>query len=83
MDSKKLFDFAVDDTLNIFVLIKSAEVRVAKNGKDFLAMVFEDRSGDIGGKFWDASSQDIKNFEAGKVIFLNGKRENYNCSAVP
>lgn len=77
MDSKKLFDFAVDDTLNIFVLIKSAEVRVAKNGKDFLAMVFEDRSGDIGGKFWDASSQDIKNFEAGKVIFLNGKRENY------
>ncbi|AMV61334.1 3'-_5' exoribonuclease Bsu YhaM [Pediococcus damnosus] len=80
MENKKLFDYVVDETLNIFVLIKSAEVRVAKNGKDFLSMVFEDRSGDISGKFWDASSKDIQNFEAGKVIFLNGKRENYKGS---
>ncbi|WP_412988296.1 3'-5' exoribonuclease YhaM family protein [Pediococcus siamensis] len=77
MDNKRLFDYAVDETLNIFVLIKSSEVRVAKNGKDFLSLVFEDRSGDIGGKFWDASAKDVENFKAGQVIFLNGKRENY------
>lgn len=74
---KKLFDYKVDENLKLFVLIKSAETRIAKNGKKFIAFNFADKSGVISAKFWDASDVDIKRFTAGKVVYLTGKRENY------
>ncbi|GBG94486.1 3'-5' exonuclease [Ligilactobacillus salitolerans] len=77
METKKIFDYQVDDNMALFVLIKGADVRIAKNGKKFIAFTFADRSGEISAKFWDASEQDIELFEAGKVVFLQGKRETY------
>jgi len=78
MTSKKqLLDYAVDESVDLFVLLKSADVRTAKNGKPYIAMVFEDRSGEISGKYWDASETDIDSFIAGRVVHLQGKREKY------
>ncbi|HIW71930.1 MAG TPA: HD domain-containing protein [Candidatus Levilactobacillus faecigallinarum] len=74
---KHLMDYAVDESVDLFVLLKSADVRTAKNGKPYIAMVFEDRSGEISGKYWDAGTADIDNFVAGKVVHLQGKREKY------
>lgn len=74
---KKLLELAVDETFEIFVLIKGAEVRLAKNGKKFIAFTFQDTTGTIDGKFWDASEEDIARFTPGKVVLLNGKREVY------
>ena len=74
---KKLRELVVDETFEMFVLIKQADVRVAKNGKKFIAFTFQDASGSIDGKFWDASEEEIKRFEAGKVVLLGGKREMY------
>ena len=50
----------------------------AKNGKKFIAFTFQDTTGTIDGKFWDASEEEINKFEAGKVVALQGKRELYN-----
>jgi len=75
--AKKLFDYQVDEVVEGFFLLKDAEVRIAKNGKKFLAINFQDTSGEISGKFWDASDQDVEHFQAGRVVHLNGKRENY------
>lgn len=77
MSSKRIYDYQVNENLELFALIKSAEVRIAKNGKKFISFVFADRSGEIGAKFWDASEEEIKKFQAGKVVLLKGKRENY------
>ena len=44
MEEKKLLDFSINENMDIFVLIKSAEVRVAKNGKKFIAFNFADKS---------------------------------------
>ncbi|MGX7196432.1 3'-5' exoribonuclease YhaM family protein [Enterococcus olivae] len=74
---KKLRELAVDEAFQMFVLIKNADVRMAKNGKKFIAFTFQDTSGTIDGKFWDASDEEIQRFEAGKVVFLSGKREVY------
>ena len=52
MEEKKLLDFSINENMDIFVLIKSAEVRVAKNGKKFIAFNFADKSGEISAKFW-------------------------------
>lgn len=80
MSQQKLLDYQVDQDMELFVLIKAAEVRIAKNGKKFIAFVFADVSGEIAGKYWDASPEDILQFQAGKVVFLKGKREVYQQS---
>ncbi|AZP05757.1 3'-5' exoribonuclease YhaM family protein [Jeotgalibaca ciconiae] len=59
------------------MLIKSADVRKAKNNKPFIAFTFQDKSGQIDGKFWDAKEEDINRFQAGTVVFVSGKRELY------
>ncbi|QIL45712.1 HD domain-containing protein [Vagococcus coleopterorum] len=74
---KKIRDLVVDDTFEMFVLIKQADVRLAKNGKKFIAFTFQDGSGNIDGKFWGATEDEIERYKAGKVVFLNGKREVY------
>lgn len=73
----KLRELAVDDTFELFVLIKNADVRLAKNGKKFIAFTFQDTSGMIDGKYWDASEEEIQRYTAGRVVLLNGKREVY------
>lgn len=80
MTQLKLLDYQVDQDMEVFVLIKAAEVRIAKNGKKFIAFVFADTSGEIAGKYWDASPEDILQFQAGKVVLLKGKREVYQQS---
>lgn len=75
--AKKLFDYQNGADLTLPVLIKSAEVRIAKNGKKFIAFNFQDGSGHISAKFWDASEADIEQFKAGEVALLHGKRELY------
>lgn len=40
-------------------------------------MIFQDNSGHISGKFWDATENDIAQFKAGEVVQLSGKRELY------
>ena len=77
MTAKKLFDYQNDENLDLFVLIKTADVRIAKNGKQFIAFTFQDQSGQIGGKYWDTSDEDVAKFTAGQVIHLQGKRELY------
>ena len=74
---KKLRELAVDETFEMFVLLKNADVRVARNGKKFIAFTFQDNSGTIDGKYWGASDEDIAQFTAGQVVFLSGKRELY------
>lgn len=74
---KKLRELGVDEQFEIFALIKNADVRVAKNNKKFIAFTFQDTSGTIDGKYWDASDDQIQRFVAGKVVHLSGKREVY------
>ncbi|MDF0479281.1 HD domain-containing protein [Vagococcus sp. PNs007] len=78
---KKLRELALDETFEIFVYVKQADVRVAKNGKKFIAFTFQDTSGSIDGKFWGASEEEISRFVAGSVVALSGKREVYQGNA--
>lgn len=75
--AKEIFDYQVDENMDLFVLIKSTDVRLAKNGSKFISFVFCDKSGEITAKFWNASEKDIHDFQAGRVVHLSGKRENY------
>lgn len=67
-----------DEPFEGFYLIKSAEVRQTRAGKDYLAFTFQDDTGTIDGKLWDAKPYNIAEFTAGKVVFMKGMREVYN-----
>ena len=41
-------------------------------------MTFQDDSGEISGNLWDAQPHNVETFTAGKVVYMQGRREVYN-----
>lgn len=77
---QQLMEYSHGDDMSLYVLIKSADIRTARNGNPFIAFRFQDRSGSMDGMYWSASEKEINEFQAGKVAFLKGKRDTYNGS---
>lgn len=74
---KLLTDFQDTEHIDSFALIKSADIRLTKNGKTYLSMVFSDRSGDLPGNLWDATESQISTLLPGKIVQLQGVRGSY------
>lgn len=76
--NKKIFDYQIDDHMELYVLIKSADERMARNNKPFLALELQDTSGEIRSQIWNVSDSEIARYQPGRVIWVSGKREDYN-----
>ena len=50
----KISHMKKDELFEGFYLIKSADLRQTRAGKNYLAFTFQDDSGEIEGKLWDA-----------------------------
>ena len=74
---EKLYDFKPDERMDINVLIKSADVRVAKNGNPYLALVLTDTSGEMPGMLWEANPNQVKLFVAGTIVHMQAVRQIY------
>ncbi|WP_392367921.1 OB-fold nucleic acid binding domain-containing protein, partial [Streptococcus suis] len=74
----KINQMKKDEFFEGFYLIKTADVRQTRAGKDYLALTFQDDTGEIEGKVWDAQPGKIKDFTAGTVVHMQGRREVYN-----
>ena len=74
----KINQMKKDELFEGFYLIKSAEVRQTRAGKNYLAFTFQDDTGVIEGKLWDAQPHNVAEFTAGKVVHMQGRREVYN-----
>ena len=74
----KINQMKKDEFFEGFYLIKSAEVRQTRAGKDYIAFTFQDDSGEIEGKLWDAQPHHVAEYTAGKVVHMQGRREVYN-----
>lgn len=77
MTTQRIYEVAVDENFEIFMLIKVADVRQDRNGKDYIALTFQDKSGSIDGKYWSATPEEIERYQGGSVVLLGGKRELY------
>lgn len=76
--SKKLYDYALNETGDLFLLIKSVAERKTRMGKTFLSVTFQDVSGEMVGNIWDVSASEIEKYIPGRVVHLTAKREEYN-----
>ena len=56
----KINQMKKDEYFEGFYLIKRAEVRKTRAGKDYIAFTFQDDTGEISGNLWDLVSQMIQ-----------------------
>ncbi|HGK5811434.1 TPA: 3'-5' exoribonuclease YhaM family protein [Streptococcus agalactiae] len=74
----KINQMKKDELFEGIYLIKKAEVRKTRAGKDFIAFTFQDDTGEISGNMWDAQTYNVEEFVAGKIVHMKGRREVYN-----
>src|SRR5690606_24711848 len=67
----------VGEQVDLFLLIKSATKGIASNGKPFLTVILQDRSGDIEAKLWDTSDDEVKMYQPETIVRVAGEVHNY------
>lgn len=75
--TKGIMQFAVGDQVDVFLLIKHATKGIASNGKPFLTLILQDKSGEIEAKLWDASEADEKNYMSESIVKVSGEILSY------
>ncbi|WP_010630511.1 3'-5' exoribonuclease YhaM [Sporolactobacillus vineae] len=55
-----------------FLLIKSATRGTASNGKPFLTIILQDKTGEIDAKLWGSSPEDEREYVAGVIVLVEG-----------
>lgn len=75
--NKGILHYEVGEQVELFLLVKSATKGIASNGKPFLTLVLQDKSGDIEAKLWDANDGDEKNYTAQSIVKIVGDVQNY------
>ncbi|QIL50478.1 HD domain-containing protein [Weissella coleopterorum] len=76
-EQKQLKDYQLDENIQMFALLKQADIRVTNSGKPYIAITIADRSMEISGMKWDASDEEFKVLEVGKVVFIKAVRQSY------
>ena len=56
--------YDVGDPVEQFLFIKSSTKGVASNGKPFLTLILQDKSGEIEAKLWDVNEEQEKIYTA-------------------
>ncbi|MFE8696271.1 3'-5' exoribonuclease YhaM [Cytobacillus sp. FJAT-53684] len=75
--SKGIINYDVGEQIDLFLLVKNATKGIASNGKPFLTLIFQDKSGDIEAKLWDVSDGDEKNYSPQTIVKVTGDILNY------
>ncbi|MBM7658360.1 3'-5' exoribonuclease [Sporolactobacillus spathodeae] len=60
------------DRVHEFLLIKDVSKGTASNGKPFLTLILQDKTGDVEAKLWGISNEDEKNYSVGAVVLIEG-----------
>ncbi|MBS4198516.1 3'-5' exoribonuclease YhaM [Bacillus sp. FJAT-49732] len=74
---KELLQHDVGEQVDLFLLIKSVTKGIASNGKPFLTVILQDRSGDIEAKLWDTSDEEVKMYQPETIVRVAGEVHNY------
>ncbi|MGD6817774.1 3'-5' exoribonuclease YhaM [Metabacillus sp. 84] len=75
--SKGIMHFDVGEQVELYLLIKSSTKGVASNGKPFLTLILQDKSGEIEAKLWDASQGDEQTYGAQGIVKIAGDIHHY------
>ncbi|WP_053365472.1 3'-5' exoribonuclease YhaM [Bacillus sp. FJAT-27245] len=74
---KKILEHETGEQVEQFLLIKNSVKGIASNGKPFLTLILQDKSGEIEAKLWDAGEDDERNYCAQNIVKVAGEIQNY------
>lgn len=69
---KHIAEFEVNDKIDGFFIIKSAECRTASNSKKYLDFTISDKTGDINAKYWNYNEGDEGIYTPNTLIKVRG-----------
>lgn len=72
MLSKEIVSFSAGDEIQSFFIIKSFNIKTSSNNKKYLDLNLADKTGEINGKLWDISDEDLDTFSVGKIVKIRG-----------
>ena len=73
MDLKLINEFVENEKIRTPLLIKTVTKGVANNGKPYLNVTFQDKTGTIEGKLWDANGEVATLYGVGKVGYVSAE----------
>jgi 3'-5' exoribonuclease len=74
---KGIVHYEVGEQVDVYLLIKSSTKGIASNGKPFLTLILQDKTGEIEAKLWDASSEDEGHYASQKIARVAGEVMSY------
>ncbi|MFD2681052.1 3'-5' exoribonuclease YhaM [Bacillus seohaeanensis] len=74
---KGITHYDVGETIELYLLIKQVTKGTTNTGKPFLTIIFQDKSGEMEAKLWDASETDEKNFQPETIVKVAGDIQSY------
>lgn len=69
--------YEVGESVDQFLLIKSSVKGVASNGKPFLTLILQDKSGEMEAKLWDASEEDESSYRPEVIVKVVGDIQSF------
>jgi len=79
-DMKYLKDYREGDRVHDVYLCKHKQAAVTKNGKNYLNVILQDKSGTMDAKVWDPNSMGIDEFEPMDYIEVGGDVSSFQSS---
>lgn len=74
---KKLLDYQVGETIDMFLLIKQATKGVTQQGSPFMTLILQDKSGDLEAKLWDAGEEQAQMYQGATIVKVGGEIHEY------
>ncbi len=69
--------YGVGETVEVFLFIKHMTKGTTNTGKPFLTLIFQDKSGEIEAKLWDANEEDERNYQPETIVKVAGEIQSY------
>ncbi|MEI2367025.1 3'-5' exoribonuclease YhaM [Niallia circulans] len=77
LEKKGVLQYEVGEQFESYLLIKNATKAIASNGKPFMSLIFQDKSGEIEAKLWDATEMDEQSYRPETIVKVNGDIQSY------
>lgn len=74
---KKLLDYKVGETIDLYLLIKQSITGVTTKGSPFMTLILQDKSGDLEAKLWDTTDAHVQTYSAASIVRVGGEIHEY------
>ncbi|WP_100403366.1 3'-5' exoribonuclease YhaM [Bacillus sp. FJAT-42315] len=75
--SQGITHYEAGQSVECYLLIKSATRSIAVNGNPYLTLILQDKSGEIEAKLWDAKEETEKLYQPQTIVKVTGEIQNY------